>query len=335
MKKLSLIMMAMAIVSATSATAAEAPLNSLEILDPDYQGSSFDYQTEIERKVNELDKLQFTTEQSNKIKDIVLNQERVLSTPYTNVPTPVTRSINVKFTPGLTPPVLRLSANMLTTIVFTDAAGNPWDISTVSINKNLFNAGGTTTEAANQPQQAQQTGTQEVNTTVEENYSPHNILTLEPLNPAAYGNIAITLEGLPTPVIFILTTGQGETDMRVDARISSVNKLRAARNGNLPNNGSSTYSTALSNLDDSTLLFADGTPPEEAVRLKSTSSEIEVWLFKDDLIARTTSTIIYPSFKSSVTSTGGVSVYTFDPENQSITISDKNGLPKTIHIENE
>ena len=74
---------------------------------------------------------------------------------------------------------------------------------------------------------------------------------------------------------------------------------------------------------------------EEAVRLKSTSSEIEVWLFKDDLIARTSSTIIYPSFKSSVTSTGGVSVYTFDPENQSITISDKNGLPKTIHIENE
>lgn len=334
MKKLSLII-AMAIVAATSATAAEAPLNSLEILDPDYQGSSFDYQTEIERKVNELDKLQFTTAQSNKIKDIVLNHERVLSTPYTNVPTPVTRSINVKFTAGLTPPVLRLSSNMLTTIVFTDAVGNPWDITTVSINKNLFNAGGTTTEATSQRQQAQTNGVQGENTTVEENMSPHNILTLEPLNPAAYGNIAVTLEGLATPVIFILTTGQGQTDMRVDARIASVNKLRAARNGNLPNNGSSNYSSPLSGLDDATLLFADGTPPDDAVRLKSTSDEIEVWLYQDDLVARTTSTIIYPSFKSSVTSTGGVSVYKFDPENQNITISDKNGQPKTIHIENE
>lgn len=334
MKKLSLII-AMTIVSVTNAAAAEAPLNSLEILDPDYQGGSFSYHTEIDRKVNEVGQLQLTTEQSNKIKDIVLNHERVLSTPYTNVPTPVTRSINVKFTAGLTPPVLRLSSNMLTTIVFTDAVGNPWDIATVSINKKLFNAGGTTTEAASQRQQAPTTGGQDENTIVEENMSHHNILTLEPLNPAAYGNIAVTLEGLATPVIFILTTGQGETDMRVDARIAGVNKLRAARNGNLPNSGSSNYSNPLSSLDDATLLFADGTPPDDAVRLKSTSDEIEVWLYKDDLVARTTSTIIYPSFKSSVTSTGGVSVYKFDPENQSITISDRNGQPKTIHIENE
>lgn len=318
------------------AIAAEQDMpNALEILDEDYPGGSYDYQIEISKRINEIKQLEFTPEQSNTIKDIVLQQQRVQSTPYTNVPTPVTRSVHLKLTAGLTPPVIRLSANMLTTIVFTDALGNPWDISSVALNRNLFSDGAdlsakqgvqTTANAAVNPQSG------EANTNTSDDLSPHNILTLEPLNPAAYGNIAITLDGLATPVIFILTTGQGETDMRIDARVSQINKAYKSNNASV--NGASNYTNnPLAALDDSILRFADGTPPEDALKLHVNSSEIEAWIYNDELIVRTTSSIIYPAFNSSVTSTGGVTVYRFPVENQSITISDKNGQPKTIFLE--
>lgn len=287
-----------------------APPNMLEIADPDLPGGSYDSRIEMERKVKELTDLQMTPEQVRQVKTLFLDQQRAAATPYPVIAEPVTRSLNMTMTPGVAPPVLRLSAGMLSTIVFTDAAGNPWDIKSVALNRSQFSDGVTQGLTSNSN---------------DDNKSINNILTLEPLNPASYGNVSVTLEGLATPVIFTLSTGQNKVDVRVDARIPSINPFATSSNSSLP----ARISTSI---DDTTLLFVDGTPPVEAIAYIVSDKLIEAWKFGEDLIVRTDSKIIFPAYSSAVTSTSGMSVYRFDAGHQSITVS-KGGSPVTIHLE--
>lgn len=298
----------------------------LELADPDLPGGSYDAKIEMQKKINNLEDLQMTPNQYNTIKDMLLNQQRAASSPYTSTAIPVTRSLNVKFESGLTPPIVRLSAGMLTTVVFTDGAGNPWNIKSVALNRQVFSDGAdvakdvTSSEASND----------------KDGDTPkaiRNILSIEPLNPVAYGNVIITLEGLDKPVILLLATGQQEVDMRVDARISGINPNRSSIKNGLSASGSTT--SISTEMDDATLLFVDGTPPDNVERMKTSSDAIHAWRYNDDLIVRTTRQVIYPAYKSSVTSSSGVSVYKFDVENQSVTISDSHGQPLTIFIEQE
>ncbi|OIH08590.1 hypothetical protein A7M79_07185 [Acinetobacter baumannii] len=298
---------------------AEQKSNPYASINPEYIGSSYDAAVENEKRLNELKALEFTQDQTNMLKDMILRQKRNLSTPYTNTAKPITRSIPIKFDAGLTPQVLRLSANILTTVVFTDSVGNPWNIASVSLNRNLFSDSSDVTGASSKDG--------------ETTSRFHNILTLEPLDPVASGNVVITLEGLDKPVIFMLSTGQNDVDTRVDARISGLNpnkKMRAVNGGY----GQSSSGNTLLDMDETTLLFVDGNPPVEAERIKTSSPQIEAWSFNDQLVVRTNKEILYPPFISSAMSSGGITVYRFDIENQSITI--RNGSsPETIFIEHD
>lgn len=312
MKKLKLVLIvlsAMGVVAQANARDSRETVNLLELSDPDFPGGSYSSKIEMDKKVNELTELELTKDHVVKVKDILLNQQRASSSPYNHTAKPVTRSLNVDLSPGLTPPVVRLSSNMLTTIVFTDAAGNPWNIASVALNRNLFSDGSSLQQAGFNP----------------ETSKGNNILSIEPLSPVAYGNAAIRLQGLDSPIILMLSTGQSDVDVRVDARIPAINPNRV-------NNTISTKIKASIDIDDATLLFVDGTPPPDALGLKTTSSEIEAWLFNDEIIVRTKNTILYPSYGSSVTSTNGVTAYKFDPQVGAITIS-KNGAPLTIYID--
>lgn len=294
-------------------------LNILELASADYPGGSYDEKIEMQKKVSRLENLQMTPEQMRSIKEMLLTQKRSASTPYPTTAIPVTRSLGVKFESGLTPPIIRLSANMLTTIVFTDGAGNPWNIESVALNRQLFSDGADVKSGISNTEN-NDSGEKPTNLV-------RNILSIEPLNPVAYGNVIVTLEGFDKPVILMLATGQQEVDMRVDARISGINPNRIKKSNFNPN-----MSTTM---DEAVLLFVDGTPPEDVERMKVSSNSISAWRFNDELVVRTNKTIIYPAYKSSVTSSSGISVYRFDVENQSVTISDMNGQPSTIYIEQE
>lgn len=327
---------ALALLVATTATQMtlannKDSLSPLEIADPDLAGGSYDIRIEKQKKVDQLKELVLEPHQVRDVKNILLDQQRARVSPYSSIPTPTTRSLNVKFAPGVVPPVIRLSANMLSTIVFSDAAGNPWNITNVALNRQMFSDGTSGAVLEQSADQASGTvpgqsadssaGTQ---TTFKRN---HNVLSLEPLNPVAYGNVAVSLEGLDTPVIFILSTGQAEVDMRVDARIPGLNPHRTAK-------AFPTQTTTLHAVDDATLQFVDGAPPEGAASLKTSSREVDAWLYGEEVIVRTDSQIIYPAFTASVTSSSGMTVYRFDKDTKALTIS-KGTSSKNIFIEME
>lgn len=304
------ILLASAVMLNAATAFAEEPQNTFQSASQliNAPGSSFDTTEEIERKVQELGKLQLTNEQVRVLKQYIIDQQRHVATPYPMTAKPVTRSIGLSLNPGESPPALRLSSGMLTSIVFTDNAGQPWNIEKISLNRALFNDG----VAAS---------------TKEDDVTETNVLSLEPLTPVAYGNIAITLKGLTTPIIFLLTTGQNDVDFRVDAKVPGISP-------DTKYSGFSGYSASRisTTIDDMALMFVDGVPPAEAIEQQTKNPDVKAWVYGEDVVIRTMNQVIYPAYRTSVRASNGMTVYKFDGDVRNITLS-KEGKPVTIFVE--
>lgn len=282
---------------------AQAPLVAPELISPS---------AEIERQVQTLKGLQFTPEQSKLVKGLLLEQRRNLASPYVNTPQAKTRSLGVSLNPGEEPPVLRLAAGMLSTVVFSDSSGNPWLIEKVSLDRSRFNDGlGENAGAGGKP----------------EEIPPTNILTIEPLDPAAFGNVSVTLKGLNAPVIFMLTTGQKDVDIRLDARLPGRSPTAKA----MYTSGAQT-----SIIPDSVSLgFMDGLPPDGAVEMRTNDVNVRAWKFGGFIYVRSNFGVIQPAFLSSFRANNGMKIFRYnDSEDlKYITFSTTGGTPKTVYLE--
>lgn len=245
----------------------------------------------VEDVLTDIEDLQLTPEQIERIKQIYLEREKAKAMPYSSPAKPITRTMFVSLDPGVTPPVLRLSRGQQTSVVFSDVSGQPWFIEHVNMNRELFTDGDQTAEAKRK--------------------RPTNVLSLEPKSPAAYGNVTVTLRGLSTPVIFVLTSGQDEVDMRVDAKVPGANPDALDL---VAINTAPTIDAVLS-------AFLDGVPPPDARRLKVTGLDAEAWVYRNNLYVRAKADAQYPAYFAAARSTSGLSVYKFLKPHDSITVT--------------
>jgi len=253
----------------------------------------------VEETIQDIENIQLTPDQFDRLKNIYLERERQKAIPYISPAKPITRTLFINLDPGINPPVLRLSRGQQTSIVFSDMSGQPWFIESVSMNNQLF---------SNSRQGQQQ---------------PTNVLSLEPNSPTAYGNITIMLRGLFTPVIFVLTSAQQEVDMRVDAKVLGHN----------PDSIEHIEVSTLPSIDDAFSYFLDGIPPNEAKNLKVTGLEgTQAWIYHNNLYVRVRADAQYPAYIAAARSTSGVSVYRYANLHNSVTFT-KGGKAITVFIE--
>lgn len=258
----------------------------------------------VEQSIEDIEDTQLTDKQYDRIKKLYLRRERQKATPYVVPAKPITRTLMVNLDPGISPPILRVTRGQLTSIVFSDMAGQPWLIKDVGMNRQMFGDG---REGGGGMQQIE----------------PTNVLTIEPLTPAAYGNVSVKLKGLPTPVIFVLAAAQQEVDLRVDAKVPGRN----------PDSTDSVSYTAMPGIDVSLTAFLDGVPPREARRLQVTGlPNTEAWMHQDNLYVRTDADVQYPAYFSSARSTSGRAVYRFNSRQNSVTLL-ANSRAVTVFIE--
>lgn len=298
-------------VFAAPATPPNRFTDSEQVLNLPQTGTPVNTREVIDKNVQDFLDVQLTPEQVAAIKRTNLEQQRATVSPYPSTAKPVTRSISVDLNPGAAPPVLRLSKGMLTNIVFSDIGGNPWIIERVAYNSQLFSDG------RGDPQGGRETDIQ-----------PTNILSLEPIHPAGYGNVSVTLKGLATPVVFILTSGQSEVDVRIDARLSGTNP------DGRPANAAQMQGNVMSSLDQDTVAFIDGVPPASAKQLISSEKSVNAWIYNGQLIVRTNNTSIYPDFKAMSRSTSGQNVYRYSEPYQVVTFS-IGGQPVNVYFEQQ
>jgi intracellular multiplication protein IcmK len=256
----------------------------------------------VEDAVSDIENIQLTDEQIERLKRLSLRKERQKALPYVTAPKMVTRTLPIKLDPGITPDSIRLSMGNQTAIAFSDMMGNPWYIKKVQLNRGLFSDG---------------------KEGKEDDTEPTSILSLEPRTAAAFGSVTVILKGLATPIVLTLATGQKESDARVDAKVPGAN----------PDAIDTTTITSMPNIDATLTAFLDGVPPRDARRLRVTGLHgTEAWLFNQNLYLRTDADAQYPAYLAAAKSTSGKAVYRFASRYASVTLL-SGGKATTVFIE--
>lgn len=189
-------------------------------------------------------------------------------------PKPTATSQFVNLSPGSTPPVIRLSQGFVSSLVFLDSTGAPWPIHAYDLgDPAAFNIQWDKTS---------------------------NTLMIQAMKLYNYGNLAVRLKGLNTPVMLTLIPGQQAVDYRVDLRVQGYgpNAKTMPMEEGIPPSAS-----------DVLLHVLDGVPPEGSQRLTVTGGDARAWSINNTMYVRTNLTILSPGWIGSMTSADGMHAY--------------------------
>lgn len=215
-----------------------------------------------------------TTDQIIRLKQIYQTIQRAQESPVGTPPKPIATSQIVNLSPGSTPPVIRLSQGFVSSLVFLDSTGAPWPI-------NAYDLGD---PAAFNIQWDKIS----------------NTLMIQASKLYVYGNLAVRLRGLNTPVMLTLIPGQKAVDYRVDLRIQGYG----------PNAKNLPVEIGLpSAANDILLHILDGVPPAGSTRLTVSGGDARAWLSNNKMYVRTNLTILSPGWISIMTSADGTHAY--------------------------
>lgn len=223
----------------------------------------------MQRQIFPLD-----TDQVIELKRRYQNNEYAVTSPVSTPPKPTATSQFVNLSPGSTPPVIRLAQGFVSSLVFLDSTGAPWPIVAYDLgDPSSFNI------------QWDKSG---------------NTLMIQASKLYNYGNLAVRLKGLNTPVMLTLIPGQKAVDYRVDLRIQGYgpNAKTLPLEQGLPPSA-----------NDLLLHVLEGVPPPGSQRLTVTGGDARAWLFGEKMYVRTGLTVLSPAWMASMTSADGTHAY--------------------------
>lgn len=209
------------------------------------------------------------------LRDTLDDTQRAQATdPYERTPEPTSSSLLVNLSPGSTPPVIRMARGFVTSLVFIDSTGAPWPIKAYDLgNPNAFNI------SWNQKD---------------------NTLFVQALSTYTYGNLAVVLQNLDTPVMLTLVPGQRVVDYRVDLRMNGLGpKAKPAIGGiGLPGQA-----------DPTLLSILDGIPPKDAKSLVVENNAAQAWVIGEKIYVRSLYTVVSPAWVGKMSSADGMNAY--------------------------
>jgi intracellular multiplication protein IcmK len=213
-------------------------------------------------------------DETRKVKEQYQSAEIAKQAPVGTPPTPTATSQFVNLSPGSTPPVIRLSQGFVSSLVFLDSTGSPWPISAYDLgDPSAFNIQWDKTS---------------------------NTLMIQSTKLYTYGNLAVRLRDLNTPVMLTLIPGQKAVDYRVDLRVQGYgpNAKNIPMEEGIP---------AAAN--DVLLHILDGVPPDGSSRLTISGGDARGWMLNEKMFIRTSLTVLSPGWIGSMTSADGTHAY--------------------------
>ena len=209
-------------------------------------------------------------------------------------PKPTSTSVIVNLSPGATPPVVRLSAGFITSLVFIDSTGAPWPIQAIDVgDPNSFNVQWNKTS---------------------------NTLLVQALTQYKPGNLAVILQGLDTPVMLTLLPGQDAVDYRVDLRVPGIGPNANPVLNGLP-----------SSTSPQLLQVLNGIPPENSKPVTIQGGECQGWVLGGHLYLRTRLTVLSPAWISTMSSADGTHAY--ELQTTPVVLASQQGKLVTLTIE--
>lgn len=224
------------------------------------------------------DAFPLSPDQINALRNMLDQTQRAqAAAPYKTPPAPTSTSLLIDLAPGAVPPVIRLSKGFVSSLVFIDSTGAAWPIEAYDLgDPNAFNI----------------------------NWDKKgNTLMVQARQDYSYGNLAVNLKGLNTPVMLTLVPGQRVVDYRVDMRV--------------PGQGPQAIVTIGDNLpapaDNQLLNVLNGIPPMNGQRLKTENDFAEVWKVGDIVYLRSRYTLLSPAWVAKMSSADGMNAYKLSP----------------------
>lgn len=238
--------------------------------------------------------LPMTPEQIANLRKAFDDTQRAAATPPAIPPRPTTSSILVNLSPSAVPPIIRLGAGYISSLVFIDSTGQPWPIEAYSVgDPAAFNI------------QWDKKG---------------NTLLVQATSFYKRSNLAVILKNLNTPVMLTLLPGQTAVDYRVDLRIPGAGPNAVFSQGTLPNTS-----------DPELLNVLNGVPPKKARTLKVIGDgDTRAWLMNNTLYIRTSLIIISPAWQSIMSSIDGTHAYQLQPS--SVILALQHGKDKILKL---
>src|SRR3990167_3105152 len=236
-----------------------------------------------------------TSEQIHQLKQVYYASQEAAAAPPGVPPKPTVTSQVVSIAPGSTPPVVRLAQGFVSSLVFVDSTGAPWPLEAYDIgNPAAFN--------------------------IQWNHTD-NTLMIQSMSLYTYGNLAVRLKGLSTPVMLTLIPGQRVVDYRVDLRIQGLGP-----------NAKILLGDGLPTIVNPELLgVLDGVPPRNAKNMVVAGGEAQAWLAQDKLFLRTRLTVLSPAWTSIMSSPDGMNAYEF--QKTPMILASFHGKPIQLRIE--
>lgn len=221
--------------------------------------------------------LPMTPDQIQKLRSIYMASQFAASSTPGSPPKPTATSVFVDLSPGATPPIVRLAQGFVTSVVFIDSTGGAWPIEAYDVgNPSAFNIQWDKTS---------------------------NTLMIQSTVLYTYGNLAVKLKGLDTPVMITLIPGQKAVDYRVDMRVQGVGpNARPVPGNGLPNAASSELMNIL-----------NGLPPSGSRLLAVEGENCQAWLSGNKLYIRTRLTVLSPGWVATLSSADGMHAYEMQP----------------------
>jgi len=268
------------------------PLRVMTQATPATGGHSGDmYDDAFSGVVNQM--LPMTPEQIIRLRKLFNETQEAAATPPGVPPRPATTSVLVNLSPQATPPVVRLGAGYITSVVFMDSTGQAWPIEAYSIgDPTAFNI------------QWDKKG---------------NTLLIQAMSFYKRSNLAVILKGLNTPVMVTLLSGQEAIDYRVDLRVPGMGPNAVYIQNGLPDVANPVLLDVL-----------NGIPPRNSKTLKVVGGDCQAWLLEDKLFLRTDLDVISPAWKAVMNSMDGTHAYELQPA--PVILALQHGKDKTIKL---
>lgn len=224
------------------------------------------------------DAFPLSPDQINALRNMLDQTQRAqAAAPYKTPPAPTSTSLNIDLAPGAVPPVIRLSKGFVSSLVFIDSTGAPWPIE-------AFDLGDPTSFNISWDKKG-------------------NTLMVQARQDYSYGNLAVNLKNLNTPVMLTLVPGQRVVDYRVDMRVPGQGPQAAAAIGDdLP-----------APADNQLLNVLNGIAPLDGRRLKTENDFAQVWKVGDVLYLRSAYTLLSPAWVAKMSSADGMNAYKLSP----------------------
>ncbi len=228
------------------------------------------------------------------------DNKRAQEAVTTEFAAPMSRRVNVSFTPGQPTSIIETVKGYPTAVSFFDRTGEPWPIAWDTNSNPAGIAGGANCSgnpSAGGPAVAA------VGFYVCTPVKGSNVLEITPMSLQPRGGLLVTLQGAPKPIAFLLIAGGARYD--ADMSVQVTDRGPNAKEGVAINAAPDTAAPFLT-------AMLDGVPPADATPLSVSGvspDDLSAWRLGDKVVLRTRYTLISPEWTASENGEGGLTVY--------------------------